>query len=202
MTRATRQITVCFALLLGTLTLLVSTAHAAVLPNPFTLATQRAEAFWQAAPPCGHPHLSLTASVPAGDDGMAIYQTCTAEIQASSWPNERAAAVDWAEVCRVATHEIGHLILGPAYYAASNPTNPAHSPDERNVMFYDAATWGAYPSSCFPATFKLGNGTIVKWTGHGRKVLGVSRTRHGHEWNVIEGVEGCHVELASEARAR
>lgn len=201
MTRATRQITVCFGLLLAALTLIVSTAHATVTPNPFTLATERAEAFWQTLPACGHPHLSLT-TVTDGDDGMAIYQTCTTEIQRSSWPDERAAAVDWAELCRVETHEIGHLTLGPTYYAASNPTNPAHSPNETNVMFYDAATWGAYPSSCFPATFTLGNGTIVKWTGHGRKVLGVSRTRHGHEWNVVEGVEGCKVEQPTEARTR
>lgn len=50
-------------------------------------------------------------------------------------------------VCGVVVHEVGHLVLGLRYFAASDPGDPAHSSDPRNVM-YPTITALNRPAQC------------------------------------------------------
>ena len=87
-----------------------------------------AVAYWRVAqPPCGREHVSV-GPVPAA--AWASWSTCTITFNSSR---------DWRdfprEICRLYVHEFGHLVLGPAHFAAINPTDPMHSPDPSNIMF-------------------------------------------------------------------
>jgi hypothetical protein len=53
----------------------------------------------------------------------------------------------WDAYCETVVHEIGHDMLGPAYFASVNPADPAHSPDPKNVM-YPRYTVTNEPSEC------------------------------------------------------
>ena len=169
--------------------------------TPLKLAVQRAEAFWGGPPPCGQPNVVMTAT-PSEDEGMAIFQECRANINVKQWPSPQDIALEWGELCRVVTHEIGHLWLGANYYASVNPTNPAHSPVEQNVMYYNAATWGAYPSTCFPMTFVLKSGSIVHWFARKHKIEGQIWHIGTHEWETQYSAEGGNLTIEKPREAR
>lgn len=101
-------------------------------PTAADLASARAVAvaYWQVAqPPCGRESVSVE-KTPANIEGEAQYAACRIVL---------SAAIDWhdfpALLCKAYVHEFGHLTLGPTYFAQSNPTDPAHSPDPASIMY-------------------------------------------------------------------
>lgn len=89
-----------------------------------------AVAYWHVQqPPCGR-EIVLTGSPPNEDVGLADWSACSIIF---------SEARDWRDypekTCEVYVHEFGHLVLGPTYFAAVNPADPAHSPDASNIMY-------------------------------------------------------------------
>lgn len=98
-------------------------------------------------PLCGSPRISWRALSPSGDAAAEAMMDGSCRIVFNTagwvWP----AAIDrrgfvssgdtWSTFCAVMVHEIGHLVLGPDYFAATNPDDPAHSADPESVMFAD-----------------------------------------------------------------
>lgn len=89
-----------------------------------------ARTYWHAVPACGQPAI-VFGPTPTGDSGVANYASCSIVI---------STAYGYAEVggrtllCETLVHEYGHLVLGPNYFAAVNPADPAHSPDPHSIM--------------------------------------------------------------------
>lgn len=87
-----------------------------------------ARSYWHGNPSCGTPSVA-EGVIPAAEEAQASYDICRVELNAAN---------DWRDfpalVCKTVVHEWGHLVLGPTYFAAVNPTNPAHSPDMRSIM--------------------------------------------------------------------
>ena len=63
----------------------------------------------------------------------------------------RDVPMTWGQFCRVIVHEDGHLVLGPTYFAAVNPADPAHSPDPTSIMWADASSVAVFPPCDGPA---------------------------------------------------
>ncbi len=94
-------------------------------------ARSRAGAYWHVQDlPCGRETVLTETPLPEGDAGLAITGSCTFAF---------SPAMDWRDfpgpTCLTYIHEFGHLLLGPTYFAAVNPTEPDHSPDTTNVMY-------------------------------------------------------------------
>lgn len=97
-----------------------------------------AESYWRTLPSCGMPTVSVgavTGTAPEnGGAGMAQADesTCTIVLAASD---------DWYDfpslACTTIVHEYGHLVLGPTYFQATNPADPAHSPDPSSIMYWN-----------------------------------------------------------------
>jgi hypothetical protein len=105
-------------------------------PTAAELAQARsvAVAYWHVQqPPCGRETVLLE-PLPSGM-GRAGFDQCTITF---------SAAADWrdfpAGTCRIYVHEYGHLVLGPTYFFASNPADPAHSADPANIMYGSVPT--------------------------------------------------------------
>jgi hypothetical protein len=86
--------------------------------------------FWKTSvASCGVPKVAMV-TLDETIMGEADATTCTI------WLN---AALNWAAssayTCTTYMHEFGHLLLGPTYFAAVNPADPAHSPDRTNIMY-------------------------------------------------------------------
>jgi hypothetical protein len=89
-----------------------------------------AVAYWHTTTaPCGPEHVAVevfSEQRPAHAD----FASCTITFD---------GARDWRDfpelTCVIYVHEFGHLVLGPTYFAAVNPTDPAHSPDPGNIMY-------------------------------------------------------------------
>lgn len=112
--------------------LVLAVPASASVPTPAQLAWARAKAvsYWHAQnPPCG-PLTVLAVPLPMNTDGQANYETCAIEL--NSHTNLRG--YPW-EMCVIYVHEFGHLVLGTEYFAASNPSDPAHSSDPDNIMY-------------------------------------------------------------------
>jgi hypothetical protein len=107
-------------------TRLPAAARIAVADRPPTPAHDRharaiAHTYWGGAPNCGEPSVTLAALNPAYA-GFAWYAECRIEIQSRhDW------AADPVGYCDLIVHESGHLVLGPRYFAATNPADPAHA---------------------------------------------------------------------------
>jgi hypothetical protein len=81
-----------------------------------------ARMYWGGTPNCGEPSVRLVALNPAYA-GFAWLADCRIEIQSRhDW------AADPVRYCDLIVHENGHLVLGPGYFAALNPADPAHAP--------------------------------------------------------------------------
>lgn len=91
-----------------------------------------AVAYWQTPqPPCGRESVALAplaATIPA--EVWGANPPCVITLNAS---------YDWRDfpesVCHAYVHEFGHLVLGPDYFAAVNPSDPAHSTDPNSIMY-------------------------------------------------------------------
>lgn len=102
-------------------------ADAAITFPELSVAVHGAQSYWHGDPPCGFPYISFT-SLPSNEGGEAFYDSCTIFIAlpANSWTGY--------DLCIIMTHEWGHLVLGPNYFAAVNPSDPAHSPSTNSIM--------------------------------------------------------------------
>jgi hypothetical protein len=90
--------------------------------------------WWSQTPPCGQPQITITA-LPADRWGDADAATCIIRLNQQTWDWQMQGDPTGATaLCVTMVHEHGHLILGPDYFAQSNPDDPAHSPDPNNVM--------------------------------------------------------------------
>jgi hypothetical protein len=120
---------------------LILTALALALPGSavaegpitaeITWARGVAVAYWHVSqPPCGRETFTLATVIPSTEPAYADLTACGITF---------SAALDWrafpAYMCRNYVHEFGHLVLGTSYFAATNPSDPAHSPDPTNIMY-------------------------------------------------------------------
>ena len=96
-------------------------------------------------PSCGVPRITW-ARFAAGDSNAAeshLDGSCRIVFNLADWywplASRRANVVSgsdtWPSFCTAMAHEWGHLILGPTYFAAGNPSDPGHSADPRNLMY-------------------------------------------------------------------
>lgn len=149
----TRKIHTLFALLLAALALLTTSAHAATRkPYPITQyehkALAAARVYWRTSPegahtlPCAAPAFRVEHEAIEGAAAWVL-EGCTVYLSAQ-WVSERPA---YPELCQAIVHELGHLILGPTYFEATDPSNPSHSANPRNVM-YPFPTVENMPSEC------------------------------------------------------
>jgi hypothetical protein len=125
--KLTVAISVLFALLATP-----AVAQVPLAPNAMQIRASQdvAMAYWHTLVPCGSVAVIIGAT-PVGDDATAQASTCRITL---------SDAVDWRDfplaLCRVYVHEMGHLILGPDYFATSDPSDPGHSVDPSNIMFH------------------------------------------------------------------
>ena len=101
-----------------------------------------AVAYWNVSqPPCGR-EMIVQAPLNVPSAGQANFLTCSITFSTLN---------DWrdfpVELCSVYVHEFGHLVLGPTYFAGSNPTDPAHSPDPASIMYANPTTEQAQAAS-------------------------------------------------------
>lgn len=96
--------------------------------NELAMARGVALSYWHGPPSCGMPSIAVE-PLKQGRLGQATYRQCAVQLSAS---------YDWSALpillCEVIVHETGHLVLGPTYFAAVNPSEPEHSPDATNIM--------------------------------------------------------------------
>lgn len=116
-----------------------ATASAFVPPRAVRgLATQAAQSYW-GTPPCGVPSVQLV-TLPPGIGGSALIASCVIQISSGGYFAGQGYG-GWYDYCLIELHEWGHLVLGDVYFAASNPLDPAHSPNPHSLM---SAGVGAY----------------------------------------------------------
>lgn len=135
------------------------------------LAIQRAESYWGVVPCGGTFDVQLIDTTPTGAKGWADTTYCHAYIDSVLFATPAQQAAQWPAFCQVVVHEIGHLILGLDYFKTTNPSDPAHSADQTNVMQDKTVV---YPSSCFPAVMRV-NGRYYKSEVRQRRILTSAR---------------------------
>lgn len=101
-----------------------------------------ARAAWPASPCAGREQIQVLTVQQlrqlVGDTGLnapgaaADPQTCTV-----IFPSDQLHDDDPMDLCAEVVHEFGHLALGDEYFAKTNPSDPAHSPNRRSVMYFD-----------------------------------------------------------------
>lgn len=124
-----RRVAVVVAIL-GALSL-PARASAQIVPAKWlSLATVAAKGYWHATPQGGacatgprivqEPLTDVVTSTGAVAAGEAAFDSCTITLNSSPY---------WFgyDLCIVFVHEWGHLVLGPDFFQASNPADPAHS---------------------------------------------------------------------------
>jgi len=131
--------------------------HTAQARTPISDALAAASAYWAHSPegsfalPCAVPSVvfaPVPADMPGDVIGWASHGTCVVYVRADYWKTLYDGISNYLAFCTTITHELGHLILRPGYFAASNPSNPDHSTDEHNVM-YPSGTEDNIPQSCY-----------------------------------------------------
>lgn len=137
---------IALAALLASLAIPATAASDTPTSTEFAWAHRVAVAYWHVpAPPCGTPTLAFEPHL-SHYTALATYSRCTITFYVGpvqDWRDTPAA------VCHIYVHEFGHLVLGPTYFASTNPADPAHSADPTNIMYgkadqtlaqYDAAS--------------------------------------------------------------
>lgn len=99
-------------------------------------AYSRAVVYWRIrSPPCGNPAISVGA-IPPNSAGYAVWSACSITFSdTDDWHDF------WQATCVVYVHEFGHLVLGPTYFASTNPSDPSHSANPNNIMYGGRTTW-------------------------------------------------------------
>lgn len=110
---------------------LAAPVQAAVQPQSWVDGAEgAAQSYWQNT----IPQSRWCSAVPtvdqvelAGRGGEADWSTCTIRLDSD---------IAWTPYtfCIAMLHEWGHLTLGPTYFAATNPADPAHSSDPTSIM--------------------------------------------------------------------
>lgn len=85
-------------------------------------------------PACGQPRIAWR-PLRDGIGGEALLGSCRIVLSSTAFIPK------WNRpfFCETVLHEIGHLVLGELFFAATNPDDPAHSPDPFSPMF--AVIW-------------------------------------------------------------
>lgn len=99
-------------------------------------ALEIAATYWKHAPTwngCGPVGQTFSANLPTTWEATVDYTSCN--IVYADWAMTYGNGPSWETFCATTVHEYGHLVLGPTYFAATNPSNPAHSPDPNNIMY-------------------------------------------------------------------
>jgi hypothetical protein len=125
--------------------------------------------WWSQVPPCGAPQWTV-AEVPDTEAGDANPASCLVRISRTDWDAQMSGNPFVASgLCRTFVHEYGHLVLGPSYFASSNPTDPGHSPDPHSVMF--AEVTAASIPACDALQRVRRVGVWVRRHGRSRRVV-------------------------------
>ena len=113
-------------------TFLLFPGHSIGTEQEFLRSEKIASTYWghevgKPVPECGWPS-SFEMELPGLDVGLAYFGECKFAIQKLVW---------WPpyDLCKTVVHEWGHLTLGPTYFSATNPEEPAHSAQPGNIMF-------------------------------------------------------------------
>ena len=116
------------------------TAIRSLGPTPRQVAADLrvAARYWHTVPRCGWPTVTYGTVAGRAQDGSRGAADADSSSCAITYS---AAAFDWVDfpstTCQTMVHEYGHLVLGPLFFRASNPTNPAHSPDPASIMYWN-----------------------------------------------------------------
>jgi hypothetical protein len=94
---------------------------------------------------CPMPTIGYTQLDPSVGGEAAIGACEIAINSAITWAQPGGS---WDYLCHAMTHEVGHLILGGDYFAATNPSDPAHSADPNSVMFEGPQSYAASVPAC------------------------------------------------------
>jgi hypothetical protein len=147
-------------LIVSLLAVLIFALAEAQARTPISDSLAAASTYWAHSPegsfalPCnGTPSVvftSVPADTPSDAVGWTSHGTCTIYLRADYWKTSHDGMSDYLGLCTTITHELGHLILQPNYFAASDPSNPDHSSDETNVM-YPSVSINNTPQSCYQA---------------------------------------------------
>ena len=93
-----------------------------------------ARQFWAGwTPRCGQPAI-VAIKLDRPISGLAEFDPCRIDLQAVGVSNAARYPGGFYNLCQTVAHEWGHEVLGPTYFAASNPSDPGHSADPDSVM--------------------------------------------------------------------
>jgi hypothetical protein len=169
------------ALLLALLA--VPTAQARIAPPEQRLATYEriADAYWHHAPlNCPlRARIVPAASLPSGTVAEATAGSCDMRVSAPYFParDRHPYSTNADSACYMVVHEWGHMVLGPNYFATTNPADPAHSADPSNVMY--ASGENANVPACVTTISRYRVGTTHRHAHKARAVYGIRATIAG-----------------------
>ena len=136
-----------------------------------------ARQFWAGwTPRCGQPSI-LVARLDRPISGQAEFDPCRIDLQAALVANAAKYPGGFYNLCQTLAHEWGHEVLGPDYFAASNPSDPGHSPDPDSVM-------AARPLATTPQCLSALNASYFSF---GRQVRRARVQVDGHRCRVFLG---------------
>ena len=146
-----------------------STAQAAADHHPITRGAallrslSAARQFWSGRTPrCGQPMILVT-KLDRAISGQAEFDPCRIDLQASLVAAAPKYPGGFYNLCQTVAHEWGHEVLGPDYFAPSNPSDPGHSPDPDSVM-------AARPVATTPQCLMALSATYFHFGRHVRRV--------------------------------
>lgn len=162
----------------------VSRASAEVPPpytsqTAITAAMAAAERFWGRTPACGQPTIA-PAALRDDVEGMASLSTCSFVIDQSLIKDAPSDPSTFGTLCPVVAHEWGHLLFGINYFASTDPSDPAHSSDNGNIMALGSQVTTGPCIAALDHGFQTDSGYeyVRAWVGHGWTHLDM-RSRRG-----------------------
>lgn len=162
MRRLTMQkLTLMLTTALVTLMMLVGASASQATPSPtdaLAQAEQAAISYW-GMPSCGSPQI-VTGDLAEFEEGMSFPSDCRIILAPAVVRQAGDGPRQYFELCRVLAHEWGHNVLGEDYFAASNPDDPAHSPDMGNLMYAYLGTTTPQCVSSLPTLARKDGSTI------------------------------------------